>query len=41
MVKARESAKMKKGLSTGKKKLKLFGIPKLEDANWAGTKNSY
>ena len=33
--------KLKKDLGTGgKKKSKLFGIPKLEDANWAGTDRS-
>lgn len=40
MVLAKDAAKLKRELGTGKKKDKLFGIPKLEDANWAGTKNS-
>ena len=30
---------MKKAL-TGHKKQRLLGIPKLEDANWAGTRNA-
>lgn len=37
---AREEAKMAKALGPGKKKSKLLGIPKLEDANDAGGKNS-
>ena len=38
-AKAKEQAKMAKTL-TGQKKSRLLGIPKLEDANDAGTKNS-
>lgn len=37
---AKEAAFLKKGLGTGKKKERLLGIPKLEDANDAGTKSS-
>ena len=37
----RETIKLKKELGTGTKKQKLFGIPKLEDANMAGTSESY
>jgi DNA topoisomerase-2 len=37
---AKEEAKMGKQVN-GKKKSKLFGIPKLDDANMAGTKNSH
>ena len=33
----RETMKLNKELGTDVKKMKLFGIPKLEDANWAGT----
>ena len=36
---AREEAKMGRELK-GAKKDKLLGIPKLEDANWAGTRRS-
>ena len=36
---AREQAKMMRNLGTKTKKEKLYGIPKLEDANWAGSKN--
>jgi DNA topoisomerase-2 len=39
VAEAREEAKMAKALGGGKKKSKLIGIPKLEDANEAGTKN--
>lgn len=38
VAKAKEEAKMAKTLNT-KKKVKLLGIPKLEDANLAGTKD--
>ena len=38
VAKAKEEAKMAKTLGPGKKKSKLFGIAKLEDANMAGTK---
>jgi plasmid replication initiation protein len=34
----REAAKLQRNLGTKTKKSKLYGIPKLEDANWAGTK---
>lgn len=37
---SREQAKLQKNLGTKTKKEKLYGIPKLEDANWAGTKHS-
>lgn len=40
MAEARDKAKLNRELGTGTKKAKLFGIPKLEDANWAGTKQS-
>lgn len=37
-VEARQNAQLKRALGTGgKKKRQLFGIDKLEDANWAGT----
>ena len=36
----REAAKLQRNLGTKTKKSKLYGIPKLEDANWAGTKQS-
>jgi DNA topoisomerase-2 len=39
VAKAREDAKMAKQL-VGRKKVKLVGIPKLEDANEAGTKHA-
>ena len=35
---AKEEAKMAKNLGPGRKKQKLLGIPKLEDANKAGTR---
>lgn len=40
VAKAKEEAKMAKQLGPGKKKSKLIGIPKLEDANDAGTKHA-
>lgn len=40
MVEAKQNAMLKRQLGTAKKKEKLFGIPKLEDANHAGTKHS-
>ena len=40
VAKAKEEAKLARTLGPGKKKVKLFGIPKLEDANLAGTKNA-
>ncbi len=40
VAKAKEEAKLAKTLGPGKKKQKLIGIPKLEDANMAGTKNA-
>ena len=39
VAKAKEEAKLAKTLGPGKKKAKLLGIPKLEDANLAGTRN--
>ena len=39
VAKAKEEAKLQKTLGPGKKKSKLIGIPKLEDANMAGTKH--
>jgi len=36
LLKAKETADLHKTMKTGKKKSKLFGIPKLEDANDAG-----
>lgn len=38
VAQAKEQAQLAKSLGPGKKKQKLFGIPKLEDANLAGTK---
>jgi DNA topoisomerase-2 len=40
VAKAKEEAKMAKTLGPGKKKVKLLGVPKLEDANLAGTRNA-
>lgn len=40
VAKAKEEAKLAKTLGPGKKKSKLLGIPKLEDANMAGTRNA-
>ncbi len=40
VAKAKEDLKMIRTLGPGKKKSKLFGIPKLEDANLAGTKHA-
>ena len=40
VAKAKEEAKLAKTLGPGKKKSKLLGIPKLEDANLAGTRNA-
>ena len=40
VAKAKEEAKMARTLGPGKKKVKLLGIPKLEDANLAGTKHA-
>jgi DNA topoisomerase-2 len=40
VAEAKEQAKMAKDLGPGKKKSKLLGIPKLEDANKAGTKDA-
>merc|ERR1719487_2148922 len=40
-AKAKESIELgKKVDSSAKKSKRIFGIPKLEDANWAGTKQS-
>lgn len=41
VAQAKEDAKMAKQLGPGKKKQKLLGIPKLEDANLAGTKHAH
>ena len=38
VAQAKEEAKMARDLGPGRKKSKLLGIPKLEDANKAGTK---
>ena len=38
VAQAKEEAKMNRNLGAGKKKSKLLGIPKLEDANKAGTR---
>jgi DNA topoisomerase II len=38
VAQAKEQAQLAKSLGPGKKQQKLFGIPKLEDANLAGTK---
>jgi DNA topoisomerase-2 len=40
VAKAKEELKLAKTLGPGKKKAKLLGIPKLEDANLAGTKHA-
>lgn len=40
VAKAKEEAKLAKTLGPGKKRSKLLGIPKLEDANLAGTKHA-
>ncbi len=40
VAKAKEEAKLAKTLGPGKKKSKLLGVPKLEDANLAGTRNA-
>jgi len=40
VAKAKEEAKLARTLGPGKKKSKLLGIPKLEDANLAGTRNA-
>lgn len=40
VAKAKEEAKMARQLGPGKKKSKLLGVPKLEDANDAGTRNA-
>ena len=41
LAQAKESVDMQKKLSKiGQKTQKLLGIPKLEDANWAGTQRS-
>ena len=41
VAQAKEQAKMEKQLGPGKKKAKLVGIPKLEDANMAGTREGH
>lgn len=38
IAQAKDDAKLAKTLGPGKKKQKLLGIPKLEDANDAGTR---
>lgn len=38
VAEAKEQVQLAKSLGPGKKKQKLFGIPKLEDANLAGSK---
>ena len=40
IAKAKEEAKMARSLKPAGKKSKLFGVPKLEDANDAGTRNA-
>ena len=41
-AKTREDLKLQKNLNAGSRKTtKLFGIPKLDDANQAGSKNSH
>ena len=40
IAKAKEEAKMARTLKPAGKKSKLFGVPKLEDANDAGTRNA-
>jgi len=40
VARAKEEAKLQKTLGPGKKRSKLLGIPKLEDANLAGTKHA-
>lgn len=41
VARAKEEAKMARSLGPGKKKAKLLGVPKLEDANMAGTKDGH
>jgi DNA topoisomerase-2 len=40
VAEAKDQAKMARDLGPGKKKDKIIGIPKLEDANKAGTKHA-
>lgn len=40
VAQAKEEAKMGRTIN-GKKQAKLYNIPKLDDANWAGTKNAH
>ena len=41
VAQAKEEAKMARNLGPGKKKAKLLGVPKLEDANQAGTREGH
>lgn len=41
VAQAKEEAKMARDLGPGKKKSKLLGIPKLDDANLAGTREGH
>lgn len=41
VAEAKEEAKMARALGPGKKKAKLLGVPKLDDANWAGTRDGH
>lgn len=41
VAQAKEEAKMARNLGPGKKKAKLLGVPKLEDANMAGTREGH
>ena len=41
VAQAKEEAKMARNLGPGKKKAKLLGVPKLEDANKAGTREGH
>ena len=41
VAQAKEEAKMNRQLGGGKKKAKLLGVPKLEDANQAGTRDGH
>lgn len=41
VAQAKEEAKMARDLGPGKKKAKLLGVPKLEDANQAGTRDGH
>ena len=41
VAQAKEEAKMARSLGPGKKRAKLLGVPKLEDANMAGTREGH